>query len=67
MSHFTLEFVAEQDRTLTQNFPKSVLKVEHVFELQNLFSLRFTDSEICLPLFDFETKPEHKKRTRICL
>ena len=40
---------------------QSVLKVEHIFELQNLYSLRFTESEICLPLCEFETQPEHNK------
>ena len=29
-----------------------------IFELQNL---RFPVSEICLPLFEFEIQPEHKK------
>ena len=45
----------------------SMLKVEHSFERRNLYNLRFSESEICLPLFEYETQPEHKKRTRICL
>ena len=40
---------------------------EFIFELQNHYSLQFTESDICLPLFEFETQAEHKKRTRICL
>ena len=35
-----------------------LLKVEYIFKLQNLYSLRFTESEICLPLFEFETQTE---------
>ena len=35
------------------------------YELRNLYSLRFTESEVCLPLFDYETQTEHKKPTHI--
>ena len=42
-----------------------MLEVEHIFELGNLYNLRFIESEICLPLFEYET--EHKKLTPICL
>ena len=38
-----------------------MLEVEHSFELRNIYSLRFTESEICLPLFEYETQTEHKK------
>ena len=52
-SHFTLEFVSEQGRTLTHNVPIRA-QVEHIFELRNLHSLRFTESDICLPLFELK-------------
>ena len=58
MSHFTFEFVSEQGRKL---------ELEHLFELGNLYNLRFIESEICLPLFEYETQTEHKQRTPICL
>ena len=35
-------------------------KVEHSFELGNLNSPRFIESEICLFLFEYETQTEHK-------
>ena len=38
-----------------------MLKVEHRFELRNLYNLRFIESEICLLLFEYETQTEHKK------
>ena len=44
-----------------------MLKVEHSFELRNLYNLRFIESEICLLLFEYETQNEHKKRTPISL
>ena len=44
-----------------------MLKGEHIFELGNLYNLRFIESEICLPLFEYETQTENKKRTPICL
>ena len=44
-----------------------MLDVEHIFELWNLDNLRFIESEICLPLFEYETQTESKKRTPICL
>ena len=69
MSHVTLEFVSEQGRELTQvlRISRSMLEVEHIFELGNLCNLRFIESEICLPLFECETQTEHKKWTPICL
>ena len=33
------------------------------FKLRNLYNLRFIESEICLPLFEYETQPEHIKPT----
>ena len=44
-----------------------MLEVEHIFEFGNLDNLRFIESEICLPLFEYETQTEHKKRTPISL
>ena len=38
-----------------------MLELEHIFELQ------FVESEICLPLFEYETHTEHKKPTPIYL
>ena len=38
-----------------------MLEVEHSFELRNLYNLRFAESEICLPLFEYETQTEHRK------
>ena len=48
---------------------RSMLKVEHRFELRNLYNLWFVESEICLLLFlfEYETQTEHKKRTPISL
>ena len=43
MSHFTFEFAFAY-----LEFTQSMLKVEHTFELQNLYNLRFIESEICL-------------------
>ena len=40
---------------------RNMLKVEHSFELRHIYNLWFTESEICLPLFEYETQPEHKK------
>ena len=40
---------------------RSMLELEHIFELGNLYNLRFIESEICLPLFEYETQTEHKK------
>ena len=37
---------------------QSVLEAEYIFELRNLYSPRFAESEICLPLFDYETQTE---------
>ncbi len=34
---------------------RAMLKVEHSFELRNLYNLRFIESEIWLPLFEYET------------
>ena len=45
---------------------RSKLEVGHIFEPGNLYNLRFIESEICLPLFEYETQTEHKKRTPIC-
>ena len=42
-----------------------MLKVEHSFQLGNLYNLRFNESEICLPLFEYETQTEHKGQTPI--
>ena len=63
MSHFNLEFVSEQGRKLTPvlRISRSMLKVEHRFELRNLYNLRFIESEICLLLFEYETQIEHTK------
>ena len=36
-----------------------MLEVEHSFELRNLYNLRFTESEMCLPLFEYETQTEY--------
>ena len=66
MSHFTLEFVSETAGSLPRIF-RSMLEVEHSFGLRNLYSVRFTESEICLLLFEYETQTEHKKLTQICL
>ena len=44
-----------------------MLEVEHNFGLRNLYSLWFTESEIFLPMFEYETQTEHKKRAQICL
>ena len=44
-----------------------MLELEIIFELQNLYSLRFIESEICLQLFEYETQTEHRKRTPISL
>ena len=44
-----------------------MLKVEHSFELRNLYSPQFIESEICLLLFEYETQTEQKKRTPISL
>ncbi len=38
-----------------------MLKVEHRFELRNLYNLRFIESEISLLLSEYETQTEHKK------
>ena len=46
---------------------RAMLKVERSFELRNLYSPRFIESEICLLLFEYETQTEHKKRTPISL
>ena len=37
-----------------------MLELEHIFELGNLYNLRFIESEICLPLFEYETQTERK-------
>ena len=37
-----------------------MLKVEHSLELGNFYNLRFTESDICLILFEYETQTEHK-------
>ena len=59
MSHFTLEFVSEHGRKRLR-ISRSMLELEHIFELGNLYNLRFIESEICLPLFEYETQTEHK-------
>ena len=55
MSHFNLEFVSERGRKRLR-ISRSMLELEHIFELGNLYSLRFIESEICLPLFEYETQ-----------
>ena len=54
MSHFTLEFVSEHGRKRLR-ISRSMLELEHIFELGNLYSLRFIESDSCLPLFEYET------------
>ena len=39
-----------------------MLELEYIFELQKLYNPRFAESEICLPLFEYETQTEHRKR-----
>ena len=47
---------------------RSMLKVDNSFELRILYNFRFIESEMCLPLFEYETQPEHtQKRSQICL
>ena len=41
---------------------RAMLKVEHSFELRNLYSPRFIESEICLLLFEYETQTEPQKK-----
>ena len=60
MSHFSL--CLSKVGSLLRN-SRSTLEVEHIFELGNLYNLRFIESEICLPLFEYETQTKHKKRT----
>ena len=60
MSHFTLELCLSKVGSLLR-IARSMLEVEHIFELGNLYNLRFIESEICLPLFEYETQTEHKK------
>ena len=58
--------MSEQGRKRFRMF-RCMLELEHIFGLGNLFSLRFIESEICLPLLEYETQTEHKKRTPISL
>ena len=44
-----------------------MLELEHIFELGNLYNLRFIESEILLPLFEYETQTEHTKKDSNCL
>ena len=44
---------------------RSMLEVEHIFELGILYNLRFIESDICLPLFEYETQTEHKNGLHI--
>ena len=40
-----------------------MLELSMIFELRNVYSPRFAESEICLPLSEYETETEHRKRT----
>ena len=44
-----------------------MLELEYIFGLENVYSLRFIESEIFLQLFEYETETEHRKRTPISL
>ena len=38
-----------------------MLEVEHSFELRKLYNIRFTESVICLPLFEYENQNRTQK------